>query len=368
MAATQNIYEQLELDAQKGERLNTLKQKVESVRQANQDYLQTYKLGTAQVLQGKQREASEKSKLEISAERNNELTTYVANTVDALGSEFGSVEEYLEGVDIYVGKEKFAKLFSSKWATDLKTKRILNTSLADNIGQILKYYADMRDVMYSSAVENKKAVKEIRSVRDNTLEKLNENEKSYNEQQQTRNTLETKLAEIDKELATLTGEKRVERELERTGIKDELDTARNAEDYHFSIVKNAQDDLQYQERNLEQYENVVRALATSISDMQQKIDNRTILFQKIETLVKTVYRVKSASLADKAMNKTTAEITKTAVTAAEGILDELGMRKLAKPMSPDELAEWKARGIAAREGYENILNEEKAAYAAPGTN
>ena len=104
----------------------------------------------------------------------------------------------------------------------------------------------------------------------------------------------------------------------------------------------------------------------AINDMQQKIENRTVLMEKIEVMIKSRYRVSSATLADQAMNKTLAEVTKTAITQSEAILDELGQRKKAKVMSPEELDMWKLRSKEARDRFERDMDSEKGAYSETG--
>jgi len=362
---TTSILDSLQRDAS-SEKLKDLSAKSEALKKANQAYLEDLKSGTERVLKGQQREESEKSKLEQSLNDCNAFKSTVADTVILVTNEFSAVDQYLEDIKVYVGKERFAKFVSEKWAQSLKDKRVLNTSLSQNLKSILNYYSDMRDVMYSSAVDIQKAVNAIRDTSAYTLSKLNDNETNYNEWQQKRTGLEAQLSAVDKELMTLTGKKRAEKEQERDSIRNQLHDAQNKENDYFSIVDNARKDLKYQEENLEQYENVVGGLSVSIRDMEQKVENRTVLFEKIEDLVKTAHRVRAAGYADAAMNKTMAGIAKTAVSTAEGILDSLGKRKKAIPMTPEEFQELRQRGRKAKEEWETIQRESKEAYAKPG--
>ena len=108
-------------------------------------------------------------------------------------SEFGAVEQYLGGVTQYQGLEKLANAFGwvigkRKLGEDMRTERILKTTLSENIEMILGYYKSMKDVLYTTAIENQKAANAIKDVRGNTVKKLNEHDPLYNEWQGKRKT------------------------------------------------------------------------------------------------------------------------------------------------------------------------------------
>ena len=375
--------------------LGNLQKKADLVARANEEYLGQFKKGTEQVLAGGQRETAGKQKIDEQIARNKEFVAYVGQTVEFLTSEFGQVDQYLGNITQnfqgeeqvlvdkakktleraetpvikwFVNKAKLAEESArlQKQAETMRTERILSSSLAQNIGQILDYYKNIKTVMYNAGIANKKSEMEIAKQRDATMVKLTENEKQYDAWQQDRIRAKAELDAIDLELVPLTGELRTAREAARLQILDKFNKAEQQEGVYFNVVKNAREDLKYQEQVLGDYRGVLKGLHNAIVDMEQKIDNRTVLFTNIEVMVKTAYQVKSFGIADKVANRTLAEIVKVSASTQEAILEELGQRAVARPMSPDELKSWVERSKAARKGYEDLMASAKADYAATG--
>jgi hypothetical protein len=390
-----DIFAGLMQDKDTKKTLGELQKKADLVSKTNEEYLKQFKQGTQTVLAGGQREQSEKDQINAAIDSNKQFVSYIGQTVDFLTNEFGQVDEYLGNMTqnfqgeeqklIDAGKklveraehpvfryftnkakatEQSTKL--QKQAENMRTERILRSSLAENIGQILDYYKSMKDVMYNAGIANKKSENEIATQRDLTMAKLSENEKQWTVWAEEKRTTKIKLDSIDAELIPLVGEIRTKKEEERLEILDKYNKAEQQEGIYLNIIKNARDDLKYQEQVLGNYRDVLKGIHNAIVDMEQKIDNRTVLFTNIETMVKTVYQVKSFGTADKAMNRTMAEITKASAISTEAILGELGQRAVAKPMSPDELKGWIERSKGARAGYESIMGQIRDDYSAPG--
>ncbi|MEI7718650.1 MAG: hypothetical protein WCI72_02190 [archaeon] len=388
-----DIFEQMATETGKKEALTKLKGKSDLVRKANEEYLATFKQGTEQALAGQGRQVQEQSQLEAALQTGKDFESYVGQTVDFLTSTFGEIDQYLGNITSYQPAEQAlldqAKALTEKagkWymkpfintatleaervalqkrADVLRTERILKSSLDKNITMILDYYKSMKDVMYSAGINNQKSANEVKAVRDLTMGKLTENEQQYDAWQADRKVQEAKLEALELELTALNGEQRTQKDAERILVRDALEKAKTQEGHYFGIVKNAQIDLKYQEQVLGNFRDIVRGINNGLVDMQQKIDNRTVLFANIETILKTGYQVKSFGLADTAMDRTTAEIARTSVIYTEAVLGELGSRTVAKPMSPDELNTWIARSKAAREKYEAVIGTAQDEYAAP---
>lgn len=377
--ATENLLEKLQKEAAGGTVVLEAKKKAEQMKQANQDFLQSYKSGTERVLQGQERTQQQKMDCEGAMAQGKQYVAYVAKTVDGLTSEFAAVDEYLGNVTNFQGEEaKLVRRCSTpivswfvdkektmKQAENMRTERILRTSLAQNTQTILDYYATMKQVLYNSAIDNQRAVNEVRAVREETVRKLNESDRKYNELQAQRKEAQAKLAVVEGDLLTLTGEKKAQKEQERIGLAARVSDLQTAEDLEFSVVKNATEDMRYQDQHVQIYEEIVRGLTLTIQDMQQKIENRTVMFKNIETVIKTTYRVKSAAQADAAVNKTMAEATKTGIQQKEAIMAELGRRSRATPMSPEEFEEWRSRNRAIDAAFEADIQASKDRYATP---
>lgn len=385
-----NLFERMATDAGKKETLGSLQDKATKLQQSNEEFLKTYKQGSEQVLAGQQRQQSGQSQLEAAIQTGKEFTSFVGETVGFLTSTFGEIEQYLGGITTYLPEEQalldqaealtkranhpILKHFTNKAklettriglqqeAEQLRTKRILKSSLDQNITTLLDYYKSMKDVMYQAGVNNQKAANEVQTTRDTTMIKLSENEKQYDGWQTERKAKEIKLSELELELATLTGEARTAKDKERIEMRDAVEKAKTQEDFYFGIIKNAQNDLKYQEQVLSNFRDIIRGINNGIVDMQEKIDNRTVLFTNIETILKTGYQVRSFGQADVAMDRSTAEIVKVGAIHTEAILGELGARTTAKPMTPDELNTWIARSKASREGYEKVVGTSKENY------
>jgi len=390
-----DIFAGLTQETQTKKTLGQLQQKADLVSRTNAAYLEQFKAGTEKVLAGNKRDQAEQQHMDEAIETSRQFVAYVGQTVDFLTNEFGQVDQYLGNItQNFQGQEQalidqgkalvertqhpIFRYFTNaqkaqeqataltKRAENMRTERILQSSLADNIKQILDYYKSMKDVMYKAAIANKKTETEIATQRDLTMSKLVANDKQYNTWAEDGRVQKARLEAIDAELVPLVGEQRTIKEQERLTILDAYNKAQEQEGIYFNIVKNAREDLQYQEQVLGNSRDVLTGIKNAIVDMEQKIDNRTVLFTNIETFVKTVYQVKSFGTADKAMNRTMAEVTKTAAVDTEAILKELGQRAVAKPMSPDELNGWRERSRLAREGYEAVIGTAKAEYATPG--
>ncbi len=386
-----NLFEQMTTEA--GKKQTDIAGKAQKLQQSNEEFLKTYRQGSEQVLAGGVRDVKTgQSQLEAALETGKEFTSFVGETVGFLTSTFGEIEQYLGGITTYLPEEQLlidkadnltkkanlpiigkfynkAKLETARVglqqeAEKLRTKRILKSTLDQNVITLLDYYKSMKDVMYQAGINNQKAANEVQSTRDTTMTKLFENEKQYDAWQTERKKEEIKLGELELQLATLTGEARTAKDKERIEVRDALETAKTQEDFYFGIVKNAQNDLKYQEQVLSNFRDIIRGINNGIVDMQEKIDNRTVLFTNIETILKTGYQVRSFGQADVAMDKTVAEIVKVGAIHTEAILGELGARTTAKPMTPDELNTWLARSKASRELYEKVVGTAKADYAA----
>ncbi len=390
-----DIFAGLKEEVRKGEILGKAQAQLDLVRRSNEEYLESLKQVEGQGVDGQQREQEKRSKLEIALQSGQGFVSYVGKTVDFLTSTFGEIDQYLGNITSFRPEEqqlldegKALTERAGKWyvrinpfidkgkleeqvkdlgklAETRRTERILKTSLSENITTLLTYYKSMKTVMYNAGIANQKSANEVQKVRDATMAKLDVNERQYDLWAADKKTQETKLAELDLELTGLTGELRTAAETKRMAVNDLLEKAKTQEDFYFGIVKNARADLEYQGTVLASFRDVVRGINNGLNDMQQKIENRTVLFTNIETIIKTGYQVKSFGQADQAMDKTTKKIVETAVVTAEGLMDELGTRTTAKAMTPDELRTWQQRSMETQRSYDRLVGVAKEEYAAP---